>query len=360
MKRRIRDTMSTSGGRRPVARELALTLTAAVGLLIFGAGAVLMAFGMKPLVFLSGSMSPHIGTGALALTISMPAAELSEGDVISFLRSDGARVTHRITAITPEGQSFKVTTRGDANDFDDPDPSYLTSADRVFWHLEGAGAVLTEATKFQYAFPFGVLVGMTALYGFRRKSPAEPATAMTAGTPEQQDTGDAEGNEVSPGAHKPRRGTKALGVAAAAVVGCLTVGAAGPTAPVGTLAAFSDGGSNAGSYSSLANFLAPAVVDAGTITCSSTKTLLGTDVTFKWQAPVGTVTKYDTELMLENLPLLYHEKKSSTATTVTYSLSAELLSNGPYRFAVTAVNGYGTNGTAYKTVNYSGSTVTCS
>ena len=58
---------------REVVRELALWLTAGVGLLVFAAAAALVAFGMKPLVFLSGSMEPHIGTGALALTTTTPA-----------------------------------------------------------------------------------------------------------------------------------------------------------------------------------------------------------------------------------------------------------------------------------------------
>ena len=263
-------------------------------------------------------------------------------------------MTHRITEITPEGNVYKVTTKGDANESDDPEATYLAEADRVFWHLEGAGAFVTEATQFKYVFPFGVLVGMTALHGFRRApSPARPTSQPTA---PQRETSPVAARERRPVPKRRRADMAAAGVMACA----FTLAATGSAASAGTLAAFSDSGSQSAGYSSGADFLAPAVVDPETIKCSSRATLLGVDVTFAWQAPVGTVGHYATRLNFEQDPSRYSQQQSSSSTSVTYSLPTGLLYNGRYRFAIDAVYEGRTNGTAYRTVDYSWPNATCS
>lgn len=82
--------------------------------------------GITPMVVLSGSMSGtqdgHIETGDLIFVGPVQAEDLQTGDVIAYM-SNGAAVTHRITAIEtgPDG-TLEFTTKGDANNAEDTDP----------------------------------------------------------------------------------------------------------------------------------------------------------------------------------------------------------------------------------------------
>lgn len=83
-------------------------------------------FGITPLVVLSGSMSgeaeDHIEIGDLIFAGRIEAAELKEGDVISFM-DNGVVVTHRIVDInTDENGKLLFTTKGDANNAEDLRP----------------------------------------------------------------------------------------------------------------------------------------------------------------------------------------------------------------------------------------------
>ncbi len=111
--------------------EVLLTLGALAGLasiVIFIAGLV---FGITPLIFRSGSMSPTIDTGALAFARTVPASEVQVGDILSVYDSQGTRITHRVESIDQQGNNLAVAQlRGDANPIADPDPYVITEADR--------------------------------------------------------------------------------------------------------------------------------------------------------------------------------------------------------------------------------------
>src|SRR6478672_13379767 len=79
--------------------HLALSLGAAIGVLCLVMTLAGVCFGVRPMVFLSGSMSPTIPAGSLALTRPVPAADLRPGDVVAAPLGDEL-VTHRIVAIT--------------------------------------------------------------------------------------------------------------------------------------------------------------------------------------------------------------------------------------------------------------------
>lgn len=93
---------------------LGLVLFVTVMLLViagrFGIG------GVRALVVQSGSMEPTIGTKSIVLT--MPAANYTEGDIITFKHSgrDNVLVTHRIVEVNPQGDALQYTTKGDANE----------------------------------------------------------------------------------------------------------------------------------------------------------------------------------------------------------------------------------------------------
>ena len=113
-------------------RELALTIGAVAGLICVLAAAASMLFGIKPLVFRSGSMSPEITTGSLALARTVPATDLSVGDIVSVVNGQGTRITHRVYELDQQaGNSVTVTLKGDANAKPDVEPYFITEADRI-------------------------------------------------------------------------------------------------------------------------------------------------------------------------------------------------------------------------------------
>lgn len=121
-------------------REIALTLGAIVGLVCLGFAAASLVFGVKPLVFRSGSMSPIIQTGALAFARDVPASGLDVGDVVSVENQSGTRITHRIVEVDAAGDGrAALTLRGDANNVNDRASYVVDSADRVFFHVNKAG-----------------------------------------------------------------------------------------------------------------------------------------------------------------------------------------------------------------------------
>ncbi|ROQ36743.1 signal peptidase I [Frondihabitans sp. PhB188] len=160
---------ASRGFRAAVAiREVILWIGSVIGVLCLLVAAAALLFGVTPLVFRTGSMSPQIPTGALALSKTVPAAELQPGDVVSVIRGDGERVTHRLVskAERPDG-AWSLVIKGDANAEADPDPIVTRSADRVFWSTPGLGFVLSAVSKPQVVFPVGALFGMLAVIGFR-------------------------------------------------------------------------------------------------------------------------------------------------------------------------------------------------
>lgn len=125
-------------------REIALTVGAVLGVLCILAALAGLIFGIKPLVFRSGSMAPAMDTGALAFARQVPAEQVHIDDVVSVDNTAGARVTHRVVDIeTLSGGETALTLRGDANRVDDPAPYITDSVDRVVFHIDKAGYAVT-------------------------------------------------------------------------------------------------------------------------------------------------------------------------------------------------------------------------
>lgn len=89
-------------------------------------------FGYERYVITGGSMSGTFEKGSLAFEKQVPVADLTVGDVITYLPPPDSGVstlvTHRITAIEPGKTGAMVyTTKGDANQHPDPWEFSLTS-----------------------------------------------------------------------------------------------------------------------------------------------------------------------------------------------------------------------------------------
>ncbi|MEW5784833.1 MAG: signal peptidase I [Bacillota bacterium] len=87
------------------------------------AGGIPSVFGYQLYVVLSGSMNPAFDTGSLALVRPVDPADIAVGDIITFKGFGGGTVltTHRVVAVNREDE-LSFTTRGDANNINDPNP----------------------------------------------------------------------------------------------------------------------------------------------------------------------------------------------------------------------------------------------
>nr|WP_305095131.1 signal peptidase I [Prescottella sp. R16] len=149
----------SSGAHR--VRETALTVGAIAGLICIVATVAGLLFHVEPLIFRSGSMAPEITTGSLALARTVPADDLSVGDVISVENAYGTRITHRVYDIQPAGgDAVTVVLKGDANNAPDVEPYAITEADRVFWSVPRLGYVAAWLSSSTAVFLGGVFVGV--------------------------------------------------------------------------------------------------------------------------------------------------------------------------------------------------------
>ncbi|MBM4539360.1 signal peptidase I [Rhodococcus hoagii] len=157
---------STERGRLR-GREIALNIGAVAGLIcVLGAAASFM-FGIKPLIFRSGSMSPDIPTGALALSKTTLASDLRLGDVVSVNNEQGTRITHRVHEIlSSDGAASVLILKGDANKDADISPYTVTEADRVFFSVPALGYVVSWLSSPAAIFLGGALVGGVMVLAF--------------------------------------------------------------------------------------------------------------------------------------------------------------------------------------------------
>lgn len=171
----------TAASSRSVLREIALTAAAAAGVLCVLAAVAGFAFGVRPLVFRSGSMAPTVETGGLALARTVPASELQRGDVVSVINAAGVRITHRITSLTWDGERATLVLKGDANRVADAQPYTVAEADRVIVAVNGLGYVVAWLSSTPAVFLGGALVGGLLVYAFVPGASRRPRRAMGVG-----------------------------------------------------------------------------------------------------------------------------------------------------------------------------------
>ena len=136
------------GGRRLV--DLALTVAAVGGVVCILLVVAASVFHITLIMFKTGSMSPTIPAGSLAVVREIPATEARVGDVVTISRTGELPITHRVTSATPQGGStVTITMKGDANDIEDPEPYVVDSVRVVLLSVPGlASAVLAVSNPF--------------------------------------------------------------------------------------------------------------------------------------------------------------------------------------------------------------------
>ncbi|MGY2874990.1 signal peptidase I [Marmoricola sp. URHA0025 HA25] len=233
-----------------LSREVLLTSAAilgVLGLVLVVAGA---AFGVRPLMFRSGSMAPTIDTGDLSMSRTVGAADLHRGDIVSVVAADGQRVTHRVVTNTAIDGHWELTLKGDANHVVDQQVYDVTKAQKVMFTLPKAGYVVDWFSRAPGVYLVAAYVGLLLMLIGRRSprsghrdSGEEPAAKRDppAGPPDAEPTG---------GRHAK------TGIVAATVLGLVLTGVAGWTLP--TWAAWTDSAAvNGTTFTAAASFGTP-------------------------------------------------------------------------------------------------------
>ncbi|GAA1456619.1 signal peptidase I [Williamsia maris] len=217
-----------------IGTEIALTVGAIAGVLCVVFAIVGVSFGLSPLVFRSESMSPAINVGDVAIARSVPASDVSVGDIVSVSREDGTRITHRVVSIDSRvGNSTTMTLQGDANNVVDSAPYTVTSVDRVVFDIPKLGYVLSW-----FANPFSWAVATLLTLGL----------LWAAFRPDKRFRRTHRGRHAAP-APSDRSRYAAVGVQVAVVVMVVATAVAGFARTHGTLAALTDSATATGSVS---------------------------------------------------------------------------------------------------------------
>ena len=214
---------------RHTAREVFLTFGALLGVLCIVATIAAIAFGVKPLVFRSGSMSPAIHTGDLAVSRTVDASTLKTGDIVSVINSEGNRVTHRLVDFASQGKQRQLTLKGDANDVADAETYTVAKAELVLFDIPKAGYVVNAAASPIGLFVLGAYVTGMLLILFRRSGPDEghrrgPGNGDTKGTSKRAKGGARKADPKS-------RGSAARAIGTVAVAASVAVASPASAAP---------------------------------------------------------------------------------------------------------------------------------
>lgn len=261
--------MTTTAARvRRRLGDLALTVGALVGGVFVLLAVAVAALDVRVLSFRSGSMSPTIDTGALALARQVPAADLESGDVVSVRAASGSRVTHRIVGIEHRGAQAVLQLRGDANQVADAEPYVVSEADRVVVAVPYLGYAGAAASSPVGIFVLGLYAAFLVriLVRGRTGKPRSPRTPRNAG------------KRRAPKRPAPKR-RAGDAVVIAAVLALAVAGATVAQRTTSTLAAWTDEVGTSAAALSTGSVAKPA-----TFTCG----LLGFfSVSFSWSAVPG-------------------------------------------------------------------------
>lgn len=117
--------------------EALLTTLAVFGVVCVVAAIAAYAFGINIMLFKTGSMSPEIPAGSVALVRSIPAGEAAVGDVVTVERPGRLPITHRVISNEPDPENPPegriIQMKGDANPHPDPFPYRVDEVRLLLW-----------------------------------------------------------------------------------------------------------------------------------------------------------------------------------------------------------------------------------
>ncbi len=129
-------------------REILLNIAAAGGAVCILAVICALLFNITLIMFKTGSMSPGIPAGSLAVVREIPAREINPGDVVTVDRPGKLPITHRVQTVEPaDGSARTITMKGDANTEADPAPYVVEKVRLVLWSVPGLAQPLSAAAN---------------------------------------------------------------------------------------------------------------------------------------------------------------------------------------------------------------------
>lgn len=136
--------------RRPadLVRETLLNLAAIGGAICILLTLAAVLFHITLIMFKTGSMSPTIPAGSLAVVREVPASEARIGDVVTVDRPGQLPVTHRVTSSRMvDATTAILTLKGDANPVEDPAPYTVSKVRTVLYSVPGIAYVVAGASN---------------------------------------------------------------------------------------------------------------------------------------------------------------------------------------------------------------------
>jgi len=162
------------------AREVLLTLAALGGVICIVLAILAFTGGYSLIMFKTGSMSPTIPAGSVALVQKIPASDIAVGDVVTVDRVDALPITHRVMTVEPgdAADTRTITMKGDANEVEDPAPYTIADVRIVRGSVPGLATVIVW-----FGSPWvlgGVTLGASLLvvWAFWPRKEREPAAVV--------------------------------------------------------------------------------------------------------------------------------------------------------------------------------------
>ena len=148
--------------------DFLMSILAVLGVICIGATIAAFTLNISLIMFKTGSMSPTIPAGSLAVAQEIPASEIRVGDITTVSRGEGQLpVTHRVTSITPVGNgAYAIEMKGDANDSPDPHPYEVTEAKKVLWHLPGLAYIVATVSQPIYMVVITLVASLLVVWSF--------------------------------------------------------------------------------------------------------------------------------------------------------------------------------------------------
>jgi signal peptidase len=78
--------------------------------------------GLRSMTVLTGSMRPAIQPGDLVIIRNINSEKVRKGDIVTYAKSKGFYITHRVADISRKDGKLQFTMKGDANNINDSEP----------------------------------------------------------------------------------------------------------------------------------------------------------------------------------------------------------------------------------------------
>lgn len=161
----------------PAARvgDAALTIASVGGVVCILLVLAALFLDISMMLFKTGSMSPTIPVGSMAVVREIPATDVVVGDVVTVDRSGRLPVTHRVVAVdpAPDGR-VQLTLQGDANPVPDSEPYVVERVRIVLWSVPGVAPIFIFLAQPWVMLSLAVLVAGLVTWAFwPRADPAQ-------------------------------------------------------------------------------------------------------------------------------------------------------------------------------------------